>query len=497
MIMAFSGLAAKNPDLFFSLMGAAVPFSQRQGHNFIRESDDYYSKGRMWRLFHQAYEQFPLVVYGKRHSSYACIMKSETLSATQQTRYLTAQWVLPVAGEPVEAGFVAIQGQRISAIGRYADLPKGLKIPPPKPGSLITPGLINVHTHLEQSFPEPLPKAPDQNFVEWLLSVIALTRSQNQPEARLARCMAGVGEVLRTGTTFVNDIASGPESIQALAQAGLRGLISLEVFHPGYEDIRIQYWVEAYQGLEKAVADHPLLRVGLSPHSPYNVSPPAWQVLCKELNPALVHTHLGEFDDETAYLAGRPSQIIKLHQQVLGKTYRPELPARSPVQALMRKRLLEMPTVIAHAIHTTKADREEMASLPVGIAHCPRSNLGLHGKTLHWADWRNTGIPVGLGTDGRLSTPDLDLRAEARCAMSQHGWDATEALQALTLNGARALGLSAEIGSLEPGKKADLVIWQAPVFKSGISPEAMALHQATHIGEVIIDGQTRYEAERQ
>lgn len=424
-------------------------------------------------------------------------MKNSTPSVTQQTRYLTAQWVLPVAGAPIEEGFVAIQGQAISVVGNYADLPKSLKIPPPKPGSLITPGLINVHTHMEQSFPEPLPKAADENFVEWLLSVIALTRSHNQPEARLSRCIAGVEEVLRTGTTFVNDIASGPESIQALAQAGLRGLISLEVFHPGYEDIRIQYWLEAYEGLEKAVADHPRLRVGLSPHSPYNVSPPAWQALCKALNPPLVHTHLGEFEDETAYLAGKPSKIINLHQQVLGKTYRPELPARSPVQALMRKRLLEIPTIIAHAILTTKADREEMAMLPVGIAHCPRSNLSLHGKTLHWADWRNTGIPVGLGTDGRLSTPDLDLRAEARYAMNHHGWDATEALRVLTLDGARALGLAAEIGSLEPGKKADLVIWHAPVFKSGISPEMMALHQAAHVGEVIIDGQTRYEADRQ
>lgn len=410
---------------------------------------------------------------------------------TETIRYLTAQWVLPVVNDPIEWGFVAIQGHQILSVGRYEDLPKGTHAPVPKPNSLLSPGLINTHVHLEQSFPEPIVKTPQENFINWLLRVIEKTRGQNDPESKLSRCRFGVSEALRTGTTSVNDIASGPESIQAMAEAGLRGIVSLEVFHPGFEPIQIDHWLQAFAAMQAAVEPYPFLTIGLSPHSPYNVSPKAWQALLKALQPSLVHTHLGEFEDETAYLAGKPSKIINLHQQVLGKTFRPELPARSPVQALMRKGLLEIPTVLAHAIHLTESDRQELRTLPVSIAHCPRSNLALHGKTLHWNDWQSSSIPIGLGTDGRLSTPDLDLRAEARVAMDVHGWSAKQALQILTLEGARVLKQDSQRGSLKRYQEADLVLWQAEPGQS-LSPEELFLAPSTQVQSVMIGGQPRY-----
>lgn len=413
--------------------------------------------------------------------------------ATETIRYLTAQWVLPVVSEPIEWGFVAIQGHQILSVGRYDDLPKGTHAPAPKPNSLLSPGLINTHVHLEQSFPEPIAKTPQDNFISWLLQVIEKTRGQNNSESKLARCRFGVLEALRTGTTSVNDIASGPESIQAMGEAGLQGIISLEVFHPGFEPIQIDHWLQGFSAMQAAAEPYPFLSIGLSPHSPYNVSPKAWQALLKALQPSLVHTHLGEFEDETAYLAGKPSKIINLHQQVLGKTFRPELPARSPVQALMRKGLLETPTVIAHAIHLTESDRQELRTLPVSIAHCPRSNLALHGKTLHWNEWQSSSIPIGLGTDGRLSTPDLDLRAEARVTMDLHGWSARQALQTLTVEGARVLRQDSQRGSLKRYQEADLVLWQAEPGQN-LSPEELLLAPSTKAQTVIIGGQPRYQA---
>lgn len=409
--------------------------------------------------------------------------------------YLTAEWILPVVGDPIQQGFVAIQDNHIVDVGACKELPKDVKASPPKPGTLISPGFINTHTHLEQSFEATIPKAAEENFVSWLLRVIEATSASNTPEQKLARCRQGSMESLQYGTTCLNDIASGPESAQAILESGLRATVSLEVFHPGFETIQIDHWIGAYQSLLEATASNPLVSTGLSPHSPYNVSPKAWQALLKAIKPTLVHTHLGEFEDETAYMAGHPSQIINLHQRVLGKTFRPEIPARSPLQALMRKGLLETPTVIAHAIHLNESDRQELKTLPVGIAHCPRSNLALHGKTLHWGDWKSSPTPVGLGTDGRLSTPDLDLRAEARAAIAQHGWDARQALEALTLQGARALGQAHEIGSLQSGKLADLVIWQAGPNQD-LPPEALLLAPDTQVKQVIIHGKLCFQQDR-
>lgn len=412
---------------------------------------------------------------------------------TETTRYLTAEWVLPISDEPIEHGFIAIQGDHIMNVGRYAELPKEAKAMPPKPGSLISPGLINTHTHLEQSFPDPILKTPQEDFIHWLLRVIEKTREQSAPGQKLARCQAGAQEALATGTTCLNDIASGPESIQAIATAGLRAIVSLEVFHPGFDPIQLAHWLQGFAALQEEAAPYPLISIGLSPHAPYNVSPKAWQALLAALKPPLVHTHIGEFEDETAYMAGKPSKVVNLHQQVLGKTFRPELPARSSIQALLRKGLLEKsPTVIAHAIHLSESDRQELAHLPVGIAHCPRSNLALHGKTLHWNEWRHSPIPIGLGTDGRLSTPDLDLRAEARSAMARHGWSAQTALEILTLGGAKVLRKETELGSLESGKLADLVLWQAQP-EQALSPEALLLAPDTRVRQVIINGQSCYQ----
>ncbi|WP_303674927.1 amidohydrolase family protein [Vampirovibrio chlorellavorus] len=417
------------------------------------------------------------------------------MSTSQPTplQYHSAQWVIPIDGPPIEWGFLAIEGPHIHSVGQYADCPPSAQCPVPKPGSLITPGLLNTHIHLEQSFSQPIPKEPQQSFIDWLLAVIESNRSRASSTDKLERCRFGVQECLQSGVTCVNDIASGPESIQALQEAGLRAMVALEVFHPGYEPIQIAHWLEAYQKLQQASALAPLITLGLSPHALYNVSIPAWQALQRTLQPAFIHTHLAEVEAELDYLAQKPSAIDQLHQQVLGKTFRVEKPLPSPVQGLLDNHLLSQPTILAHAIHTSPTDRKALGQVPVGIAHCPRSNLALHGRTLRWADWESTNIPVGLGTDGRLSTATLDLREEARLAQRLHGWSDAQTLRALTLDGAKVLGQARQLGSLTPGKRADWVRWQAAPDSARHCPEKQVLEASTSVQAVMIDGQWRYE----
>lgn len=421
------------------------------------------------------------------------------MSTSQPTplQYHSAQWVIPIDGPPIEWGFLAIDGSQIHAVGQYADCPPSAQCPAPSPGSIITPGLINTHIHLEQSFSQTIPKEPQQPFVDWLLAVIESNRSRSSSTEKLDRCRLGIQECLHSGVTCVNDIASGPESIQAIQEAGLRALVALEVFHPGHQPIQIAHWLEAYQKLQQASALAPLITLGLSPHSLYNVSIAAWNALQQALQPAFIHTHLAEFEAELDYLAQKPSAVDHLHQQVLGQTFTVAKPLSSPVQGLLENHLLNQPTILAHAIQTSPADRDALGQSSVGIAHCPRSNLALHGKTLCWADWENSHIPIGLGTDGRLSTPTLDLREEARVAQSLHGWSDARTLSALTLDGAKVLGQAHQLGSLTPGKRADWVLWQADSSTSHAAPEKQVLAPTTPAQAVMIDGQWRYKRESQ
>lgn len=384
-----------------------------------------------------------------------------------------------------------VENGKITAVGRLADLAESECFQPPEEGSILTPGLVNCHLHLEQSFPEPITKSVDQPFTEWLFQVVQQLKNQSTHEEKSARCRFGVQELLQSGTTCVNDIASSRESLQALDVQGLRGIVSLEVFHPGGEPVQIAHWVSAFQNMQAGYTQHPRLSLGLSPHSPYNVSPEAWLAMAEACQPARIHSHVAEFEDEAQYLQGQPSCIEDLHQRILGRHFAPRHHASSPVAYLHQQQLLNARTVLAHAIHTTAADREALQAAGVGVAHCPRSNLALHGQTLRASEWQDSGIPMGLGTDGRLSTPDLDLRAEARCAMAQHGWNTQQALEAMTLSGAKALGMNDFIGSLSPGKWADLVLWKAQPFSG--SPESAVLAESTSIQSVIIAGGVRFK----
>jgi cytosine/adenosine deaminase-related metal-dependent hydrolase len=400
---------------------------------------------------------------------------------------IAAQWVLPMDAPPIEHGFVALADGKIVVVGPLSELPADWPAATARPGTVLTPGLVNAHMHLEQSFPEVIYKGADEPFSTWLLRVVARIQQESTPEDKFRRSLAGATEVLSTGTTCVNDIASGPESMQVLKQLGLRGTVSLEVFHPNVEPVVICHWVAQYNALKAASEGNLLLRVGLSPHSPFNVAPMAWQALLNECQPPLVHTHLAESEDEVRFLQGQPSDITVLHQQVLGREFQPQEQASSPVTYLHRGGLLNARTVAAHAIHTSETDRLLLAQAEVSVAHCPRSNMALHGCTLRASDWQALDIPLALGTDGRLSTENLDLRAEARYAMPLHGWTAENALHAMTVQGAKAMGLSDGIGTLTPGKFADLVLWQADNNASKTPYEAV-MDESTQVAEVWIQG---------
>lgn len=407
-------------------------------------------------------------------------------------RYFLAQWILPVSRPPLADAFLAVEAGRIVAVGKRSDLSPQQQAEATvfPPHALVTPGLVNTHAHLELSFQRVIPNPPPGTMTDWLMDVVAQVSQAATPEAKLARCQLGVAEMLQAGTTCVNDISSDGASLGVLKAAGLRGVVSLEFFHPHSETLAVEPIIQRYAAMADAANN--CVGVGLSPHSPYNVSPAAWQALLAACRPTVVHTHLAESQDEVAWIRGADPDptLNRLHQRVLKQTFSPQATGLSPTRYLDAFGLLEPRLIAAHGVYTDAEDRALWKTHGVRLAHCPRSNHHLQGTTLCWEDWRTLKVPTGLGTDSHLSSETLDLRAEARSAMAIHGWTAAEALRVMTQGGAEVMGMAETLGTLEPGKAADFVCWVPQASKIEPPPESQVLLESTHCRAVYVAGES-------
>ena len=402
-------------------------------------------------------------------------------------RTLSADWVLPVEGEPIENGAVAIEDGVIAAVGTARELGEGERFA----DSAIVPGFINAHTHLEYAvyagFGDGL------SFGPWISTHVErksrLERADMEAIARL-----GAAECLRSGITTVGDLAFTGASAHACAVLGLRAIVYLEVFgKDGIEALRQFEEKRAY--VAPALSER--VRVGVSPHAPYTCSR---EVYAAAMGLGLpVATHLNESQDELDWLLRGEGPWQPLAEMLV------EPEGTSGIRSLAAAGLLDESVAAAHCV---KVDEEEIGLLAghgVAVTHCPRSNALLGCGIAPLAELRTAGIRIGIGTDGVSSVPSHDFFEELRTVISfararserADALSATAALELATLGGARALGLAAETGSLVAGKRADLAIvslsgspylpWEDPAAAVvyGGSPE--------RITATLVDGQTRYE----
>jgi 5-methylthioadenosine/S-adenosylhomocysteine deaminase len=377
-------------------------------------------------------------------------------------RTLTARWVFPVTGAPIEDGAVAIDGGRIFRVGRPADL--AAEISQGERWDLgeaaLLPGLVNCHTHLELG---PLPaSAPGEAFVPWVVRLIEMRRGMPQ-SAQAITAEAGVLALIRSGTTCVGEVSSSGQSLAALLRAGLRGVVYREVLglDPKEAETRLAAaWAEVRAMQDAARGGR--LAIGLFPHSPYALSEPLIRA-CGELVrrtglPAAMH--VAESPAEVAFLINGAGPIACLLYPAVGcAAPPPRRPARSPAAYLEGLGVPAWCPLWVHAVHADETDCRSMAERGVAVAHCPRSNRRLSEGVAPIPSFLAHGIPVGLGTDSLASVPCLDLWEEMRAALTAHGSSLAAAtiLEMGTLGGARALGLADRIGSLTPGKQADLI----------------------------------------
>lgn len=365
---------------------------------------------------------------------------------------LNPRWVIPVepAGEVLEGHSVVVRDGRIAALLPTAlalesfSAPKVVELP----RHALLPGFVNVHTHAAMSLFRGL--ADDLPLRTWLEQHIwpAEARWADREFVRDGTRLA-VAEMLLAGTTCFNDMYFFPDEVAAAAlEAGIRATVGMIVIgFPSAWARDTREYFEHGLAVHDRYRDHPLIRTAFAPHAPYTVDDDALRrvaVLAEELDvPVHMHVHetAAEVADAIAATGLRP--LVRLER--LG---------------LLSERLL--------AVHMTQLEDDEYALLAnagVSVAHCPESNLKLASGFCPLGRLAAAGVNCALGTDGAASNNDLDMLGEMRtaallakavagdpCAVPAHA-----ALAMATLNGARALGLEQEVGSLVAGKRADMV----------------------------------------
>ena len=363
-----------------------------------------------------------------------------------------AQWVLPVdaANRQLDEHAVAVAEGRILAVlpseeaRRTVQAQRVVELP----GHVLIPGLVNAHTHAAMTLMRGL--ADDLPLTTWLHEhVWPAEQRWVDPSFVADGTRLAVLEMLRGGVTCYNDMYFYPEVVaQVTAEAGMRAVVGMVVV-----DLPSGYAESADDCISKALTlpdqyrDHPLIRVAFAPHSAYAVPDAGLQriqTLASELD-VPVHIHLHETHDEVM-------QSLRDHGE-------------RPLARLERLGLVGPSLVAVHMTQLAEAEIARLAETGAQVVHCPESNLKLASGFCPVARLGAAGVNVALGTDGAASNNDLDLLGELRTASllakgvagSACALPASEALRLATINGARALGLEDLIGSLEPGKSADLV----------------------------------------
>jgi cytosine/adenosine deaminase-related metal-dependent hydrolase len=367
-------------------------------------------------------------------------------------RALKARYVFPVAGEPIADGRVTIRGERIVAVG--CDSPAGTI--EDFGNAAILPGLVNAHTHLEFSdLAGPLGK-PRMPLAEWIGEVVRFRREGAYAPQRAVR--AGLAQSLAGGTTALGEIAQPDWDAKPFASGWPEATVFLELI--ASTAARVDATIElAEQHLESAGRPEPWL-AGLSPHAPYSVHPRLLRqaVELSRSRHVPLAMHLAESREEVDFLRSGAGPFRDLLERLSAWDAEAFPGGRRPLDYLRDLAQAHRTLVI----HGNYLDDEEIAFAAahadrMAVVYCPRTHAYFAHAAYPLQGLLAAGTTVALGTDSRASSPDLSVLAEMRFAARTHpAIEPAMALRLGTLSGAKALGRDHEIGSIEPGKRADL-----------------------------------------
>jgi 5-methylthioadenosine/S-adenosylhomocysteine deaminase len=392
-----------------------------------------------------------------RRLSFAFLILLTAISATAAVRkvdiVVTGGTVITMAGPNIDDGAVAIDKGDIVAVGKASDISKrfvGTDTIHAR-GSAILPGFVNAHTHVPMTLFRGI--ADDRDLMDWLQHFIFPAEAKNVDRdfVRWGTRLAAA-EMIASGTTTFTDMYYFESDIAAEAKkAGLRAVVGETMIDFPVADNKT--WDAAIAYVREFVTHwrgDRLITAALAPHAPYTVSRAHLEqirALATELH-APILIHVAETKGEAAQIKDNTSGL-------------------SPAAYLDSIGFLGHDVIAAHGIWLTPEDIQTFAKKRVGVAHCPESNMMLASGVAHVVDMRKAGVSVGLGTDGPAgSNNNLDMVEEAASAArlqkitlgDPKALSARDVLEMATIGGAKVLGMEDRIGTLETGKRADVIV---------------------------------------
>jgi 5-methylthioadenosine/S-adenosylhomocysteine deaminase len=403
------------------------------------------------------------------------------------TTIYSARWVLPIASAAIDFGGVAIDGDKIAGLGPANEITAQFPNAPVTDfgASVILPGLINVHSHLELTVMRGFLEREESDFKAWL-GKLTLARMSMTAGDLFVSAACGAIEALRAGITCVGDSSSvATQTMKALHEAGLRGIVYQESFGPDPNVAEqavalLRGELDAMRAIETSTV-HP----GVSPHAPYTVSAPQLEMISRmaidERLPLMMHAAESEAE-KSFMLAGTGAFAEGLRQRNIDW----KAPGISTIQYLAEHGVMETEPLLAHCITIDDEDIETIHRARASVAHCPKSNAKLRHGRAPLLKFLARDLKVGIGSDSVASNNTCDILEEARFALlsaraaapgsgrtmregvldigaladapATSPISADQMLLAATLGGARALGLDDQIGALKEGMQADLTV---------------------------------------
>lgn len=364
---------------------------------------------------------------------------------------ITNGTVITMDGEDsvIENGAVAVKGENIAEVGKAGELStcKASKTIDAR-GGIIMPGLINTHTHASMTIFRGL--ADDLPLMAWLNDHIFPAEAGLTPEKVYDGALLACAEMILSGTTCFCDMYLFEDHVaQAAKEAGMRAVVGEVLFDfpsPNYGSLEKGF---AYtEMLVEKYRNDPLINIAVEPHSTYLCAPGLLEKasLLAQKNDLLLVIHVSETKNE----------ISEINEKY----------GLTPVGFLASLGVLSPNLLACHCVHLTEDDIALLKKHDVKVAHNPESNMKLASGIAPAPELLKMGVCVGIGTDGCASNNNLDIFHEMSMAaklgkVHMHdpaAMNAKSVLRMATIDGARALGLSGITGSLEPGKKADIII---------------------------------------
>ena len=358
---------------------------------------------------------------------------------------VTNAYVLDMVGEVpnIEKKDILIENNIIKKIEK--DIDKEIEVDEKinAKNMLVMPGLINTHTHLAMSIFRGY--KTDKKLMDWLENAIFPVEDKLKPEDIYWNSYLSCLEMIKSGTTTCNDMYLGMnKTVEAINDTGLRAVVAWCI-----KDDSIKDKVEQTREYAKKynTDENGKIRIYVSADAPHTCNPDTIKLcvdLAKELNTGL-HIHLAETIDEETKIKSRYD--------------------KRSTEYLNDLDVFDVPVILAHGIYVSDSDIEILKKIKGGISHNPISNCKLSSGICDVVKLRKNGINIGLGTDGIGSTTTMDMFEEMKTAaylqkvntMEPSSISAYDILKMATIEGAKVLGLEKEIGTLEPGKKADMI----------------------------------------